>query len=283
MILFLNGRFMDESEAAISTLDRGFTLGDGAFDTLLAADGRPLFAAHHQRRLLEHARILGIAAGALAEDGFLGETARALLTENGCGAGRFAVRTTLTRGPGPRGLAPPANPADSFPTLCLRVFPAADPAGLPPVHAAVARTVRRNEGSPLSRIKSLNCGDSLLALLEAREAGANEAILLNNAGYAACAAAANIFIGEGRKLITPPCADGAMNGIVRALILERGGAAEDSISESRLMQADALFTTNSLAGIRPVRRLGERVFAPESADAALRFLSEIVGPDDDAA
>lgn len=283
MILFLNGRFMDENEAAVSTADRGFTLGDGVFDTFLAVDGQPRFAARHQNRLLEHAQVMGIATGPLGENGFLIETARTLLRENGCGAGRFAIRTTLTRGPGPRGLAPPVNPADISPTLCLRVSPAADPADLPPVHAVIAQTVRRNEGSPLSRVKSLNCGDNLIALLEARETGANEAILLNNAGYAACATAANIFISEGGRLVTPRCADGAMNGIVRTLVLERGGAVEDKLPESRLMQADALFTTNSLAGIRPVRRLGERIFAPESAEAVLRFLSEIVGPDGDAA
>ena len=52
----------------------------------------------------------------------------------------------------------------------------------PPARAIVARGVRRNAGSPLSRLKTLGYLDNVLALREARDAGADEAILLNGEG-----------------------------------------------------------------------------------------------------
>lgn len=254
MIVWLNGAFMEEGACSIAVTDRGFTLADGVFDTMLAVDGTLVRAGDHARRLVHDAGVFRIP---LTLD--LDATARALLEKNGFGKGRYAVRTTVTRGPGVRGLAPPEIPA---PTILMRASPAPEPGG--PVTAIISGTVRRNERSPLSAVKSLNYGDNLLALMEAQDKGADDAILLNGAGKICCATSSTVFIVEGETIITPPLRDGVLNGITRGALVSERKVREDSIGVERLLKADAVFLTNSILGIRPVTRIGGRIFGAET-------------------
>ncbi|MGH6913983.1 MAG: aminotransferase class IV, partial [Geminicoccales bacterium] len=168
------------------------------------------------------------------------------------------LRLTLSRGSGPRGLAPPDQPA---PTLLIT---AAAIGGKPPAPArAVIVTTRRNEHSPLAGLKSLNYLDNLLSLREAREKGADEAILLNTAGRLACASAANLFLVEGERLLTPAEREGVLPGVTRAALLEiaRGlglAVEETGMPPSTLGRAEEAFLTNSLLGIRPLVEIDGR-------------------------
>lgn len=245
MIICFNGRFVHESKAAVSVTDRGFTLGDGVFDTMLAVDDKLQYAPEHFERLLQHCRAMQIDFTDTAET--FGAMAQQLLQKNKLTEGRHAIRTTVTRGPGARGLAPPEN---ATPTVVMRASPAPEPDNMPPVKAMIVKHIRRNEFSPLSRIKSLNYGDNIIALIEAQQNGYNDAILLNTKGNVCCASAANIFIEENGKLITPPLEDGAMDGITRAQIIAEKNATEESITPERLYNADAVYLTNSITGMR---------------------------------
>ena len=96
----------------------------------------------------------------------------------------------------------------------------------PETCAAVTVAIRRNEGSPQSRMKSLGALDNVLAAREAAKRGAEEAILLNNAGSIACGARANLFAVIDGRLVTPPIADGVLPGIARRVVLEIAAARE---------------------------------------------------------
>ncbi|MGH6741889.1 MAG: aminotransferase class IV, partial [Bradyrhizobium sp.] len=192
-IVSINGAFLEAEAICIDPSDRGFTVGDGVFDTMLAIDGQPVDADAHFERLARHAKILHIPVDTTP----LPDIAAALLQKNNVLQGRIAIRTTLTRGPGPRGLKPPQEPQ---PTLLMRTSPAPAPPG--PATVIVAQTVRRNEGSPLSRIKSLNAGDQILALREALDRGADDALLLNNQRKLCCATAGNVFVRIGGAWLT---------------------------------------------------------------------------------
>ncbi len=254
-IIFLDGKLIDADAARIDPADRGLTLADGIFDTMLAVDGTPVLAEAHFERFVRHAAVLNIPVP-LHLQKFI-DTAQELLRINKPANQRTAIRTMLTRGPAPRGLAPPEKPN---PTLLMQASPAAGPDALPPVHAVIAPTTRRNEHSPLARIKSLHYGDNLLALMEAKTKDANEAILLNTAGHAACSTAANIFILEAGKLVTPPLSDGVMDGITRDYLLKHHGAHEDHITPQRLHAAQGIILTGSLSGFRPVLSLDGKAF-----------------------
>ena len=230
-MLWLNGHLLPTAEARIDPTDRGLLLGDGVFETLRNTS----HLARHLARLRGSATVLGIALP--WTDAEIAHAAEAVW------AGQLAVlRITLTRGPAPRGLlAPPGTP----PTLLITA--ASLPPPLQPARAIIARTTRRNEHSPLARIKSLNYLDSILARQEAAAAGADEAILLNTADQVAEASAANLFVRHAGIWTTPPVTDGALPGIARALLLESGFATEASLSPERLLAAEAAFLSTSLA------------------------------------
>ncbi len=241
--VWLDGRLQAASDARISPADRGFTLGDGVFETIRIRAGRTAHLARHLARLRGAAARLGlpvpVADDALADA--LADTCAA----NGVAEG--SARLTLTRGPAPRGLALPEHPA---PTLLVTAAEGAAPGHA--LHAVVARGTRRNEFSPMSAVKSLNYGDSLLARQEAVARGADEAVLLNTAGRMAECAVANLVALRGGRLVTPPVADGALPGIMRALLVERCGVQETPLVPGEPL--DALFATSSL-GVRAVATL----------------------------
>jgi branched-subunit amino acid aminotransferase/4-amino-4-deoxychorismate lyase len=123
--------------------------------------------------------------------------------------------------------------------------------------------MRRSSYSPLSRIKSLNYLDNILARLEAREHNAQEALLLNTMGWVAEGATSNIFIIKHKKLVTPPVDSGSLPGITRAAVLEIAGnvdlqTQEETFSPEELLRADESFLTNSLMEIMPLVMLNER-------------------------
>ena len=237
--------------------DRGLLLGDGLFETMLAVDGAiPRIEAHLDR--------MAAGCATLSLPALDREAARALCLDAPPAAGRFAVRLTLTAGSGGRGLD---RPADIAPRLVAAAAPA--PRVETPATLIIAQT-RRNEGSLAARLKTLSYVDGVLARAEARAAGADEAVMLNNRGEVACAAAANVFWIEGRRVLTPSLDCGVLAGIARARVLSQIEVAEVVADRARLEAADGLFLTNSLIGIRPVSRLGERAFEPHPLAARLR-------------
>lgn len=250
----------------VDIADRGFQLGDGVFDTLVAFNGVPIEGERHLQRLSAHAAAIGIAA----DRERITEGWRAVLAE----AGREAVilRTTVTRGVAARGLWPEEV---AEPTVVVQAH-----AWRPQLVEATVRlataSVRRNEKSPTARVKSLAYLDNVLAAREAKKAGADDALLLNTAGAVACTTVANVFALSAGRLSTPPVADGVMAGIMRACVIEAARRIGLDVHEATLLPADvvgseALFVTNSVRFLLPVCVLDRRAFAmPPEPIAALR-------------
>lgn len=256
MIIWFNGELIEEADVRIAPNDRGFLLGDGLFETLLARRGRIAFLDAHVVRLSAGGNILGIPLPASTRH--LAIACGMLLEANGLTeAPRTALRITLTRGPGPRGLLPPEKPV---PTLMITVSESPVPAAS---QSAILATPRRNALSPVSRLKALPYLDNLLAREEARSRGADEALMLDTSGHLACASVANVFLWEGDKLVTPAEECGILPGITRAAVLELAErmkieVAEDMIAPQRLARADGAFLTNSLMGLMPLSRIEQR-------------------------
>jgi branched-chain amino acid aminotransferase/4-amino-4-deoxychorismate lyase len=182
--------------------------------------------------------------------------AKRAIADAGLASGRGAVRLTLTAGVG-RGLDRPV-PASG--RLIVQASPAPEPSD--PVSLATV-AIRRNETSPLTRIKSLSYLDNVLARRQAREAGAEEALMLDTRGELACAAAANLFWVCDGRLHTPALACGVLDGIVRGRVIEIARAmGVETIETTAPLQAledvDGVFLTNSLIVVRAVGRLDGR-------------------------
>lgn len=252
-----NGTFKEENTPVFTANDR-LRLGDGVFDTMLAIDNTLIHSNLHFSRLLHSANLLEVNHAALPLASELKDVAAALLTKNNFTQGRFALNTIITGGPSERGLQPPENPETQ---IVMRAAPVPDQ--FPPVQAIISETVRRNEGSPLSRIKSSNYGDNILALKEATEKNANEAIMLNNQGSVTCASSGNIFVVLNNILVTPPLSDGVLNGIARNILIKKYDAIEKSLTTDDLQTAQGLYITNSIRGATPVISLdGETLPEP---------------------
>lgn len=247
--------------------DRGLTLGDGLFETILAQDGALIWLEEHLKRLADGCATLGLPAPDLAQ------ARRLCLQAAATVMGRAAVRLTLTAGSGGRGLDRPAQPQ-------LRLLATAAAAPLPSGPAAmITATVRRNEGSPASGLKTLAYLDNVLARAEARSAGADEALMLNNRGQIACASAANVFWIKGSRLFTPAPGCGVLTGIAREKAIQLApslGLEPVEIAEGAqaLARVDAIFMTNSLIGVRPVARLDGVEIIGSSASRLVGALQE---------
>ncbi len=244
MCVWQDGRIVMPEEAHVSIADRGLLLGDGLFETMAVHNAKVFDLDGHLERLASGHGVLGFAT-AVDFPKLRAGIAHYIAAEEAASA---VLRVTVTRGAGPRGLAPPETPR---PTIFMTLSP------MPPkcetaLSLHVATVTRRNEHSALSRIKALPYLDNLLALSEARAHGADDALLLNTCGTIACATVANVFVIREGRLETPPVSDGALPGTMRALVLslanEAGLApAEISLDISSLGEADHVFLTNSIS------------------------------------
>lgn len=257
MKLHLNGALVEAAEARITPGDRGFTLGDGLFETLRVRDGAILRIEAHLSRLAHGAGVLGLPLAGLDLAAALEQTRAAN------GLADAVLRLTVTRGEGPRGVLPPASPS---PTVLVTAAPMAPPA--PAARLVIATRTRRNERSPLAGVKSLNYLDNILARQEAAAAGADDAILLNTRDRVAETSIANLFAVIDGRLVTPPLADGALPGVMRAAVLALEGE-ERSLTADDLGRAEAIFLTSSL-GLRPVAALAARPLADHAVLSRLK-------------
>lgn len=253
-LVWCNGGIV-KGPLALDPKDRGLTLGDGLFETLLVVNRTALWRNMHLARLEGSAHELGIPA---ARD--MAELAIDTLLGLG-GDDHQVLRLTLTRGYGLRGLA--ANGEE--PTLVATLDPF-DPGLMFQPTGLITASVRRSPQSPAARLKTLSYVDNIVAAREAKARGYDDALMLNTRGAVACSTIANIFFIKGKKLITPGRDQGLLTGVTRQALLaaaHRAGfaAAERSVKPSELLTADAVFLTNSLRLIRAVKSLDGNAIA----------------------
>ncbi len=260
---------MSQEPVAIPLDDRGACLGDGLFETLLVTEGRLHAEAAHWARLAEGARILGLPE---PDPRDLHAACAPLIPPEG----HHALRLSYSAGSGGRGLA---RPDPIRPRIWITVAPAPPWQSL--ARVMVARTVRRNDQSPLSRLKSLNYGDNLLARREAEAARADEALMLNTRGHLACGSVSTLFWMTRETLLTPALSCGALAGVYRACVLQAAlelglHVCEVSEGPEALDQADALMISNSLTGLRPVTRYEDRDLPANKAFDALQTRARLI-------
>lgn len=274
MKLWLNGVIAEMDATHIDPADRGFLLGDGLFETMLARNGKIPFFEEHLLRLMKGAELIGLALP--HTPGELKQACLDLLRENDLlGHERASLRLTLTRGPGPRGLAFPPEPR---PTVLI----AAAPGGPPPERLSLATvTPRRNPWSPSARLKALAYLDNIVAREEAREKGADDALMLDTGGMLACTSIANIFVWNRDTLLTPADRGAILPGITRAVLLELAPdigieVREEDIPPEMLRHATGMFVTNSLMGLVPVTRIDGREVPAHPMTARLAAAYELL-------
>lgn len=263
----INGRLVDaHAVGPLSLLDRGLLYGDGLFETFRVRKGNIEFLSEHLHRILQSIEFLDLP--------FSWDTPRLVdaLEEvvHGNGRGNLALRLTVTRGTGGTRLDTEGCREASI------IITASPYAGRSAESAANGLHVAscpfpRNERSPLTRHKTINYLEPILARTEARRKGADEALMRNTQGRIAEAGAANIFLVRDGSLATPSIEEGALPGIVREAVIRIAGeqglpVRERPIEPVELLSAEEVFITNSLLGAVPVTRIdGETLPRPARA------------------
>jgi branched-chain amino acid aminotransferase len=270
---WINGEILGADQAFIPVTDRGFTLGDGLFETMLWTGREVRFFDEHMARFDNSARELGFEVPCSISD-----IAKGLGALGGDSFGvAAALRLTLTRGSGPRGLAIPET---TTPVLIATIAPFQGQLG--PVSLKTV-SIPRTARAPSTQHKTLSYIDNIIALREARAHGMDDAIMLGTTGNVACASSANLVLGFGDTFLTPALDDGAFAGIVRGQLIKAGLVEEAHISPDLLLHCDSAFLTNALIGVRDVGIVNGRVLARDEMRAqklrhALSLMAHTKGP-----
>jgi branched-chain amino acid aminotransferase len=259
-LAMIDGVIYASEQAKISVYDRGFLYGDSVFETVRTYAGKTFALDEHMRRLEKSAAALAIAlpvpAAELAE-----ETLRAIRE---AGNAESSARVMVTRGVGPMGLDPAAALAPCRVILVEPLHLPADEAYRRGVSARCVQTVRASDAAHSAKLA--NYLASVLAVRDAKAAGADEALVVNREGRVVEGTTANVFAVIGGRVVTPALDAGILDGITRAAVIELARAEGMTVELSALTPqelgaADEVFLTSTIREILPVREVDGRAIA----------------------
>ena len=259
MKIYLDGNLVDSAEAKISVFDHGLLYGDGIFEGIRLYGGNVFRLDEHLERLEYSAKAILLKLPWSRKE--ISDAICATCRANGLTDGY--IRLVVTRGVGDLGLSPWLCPKPS-------IFIIADKIALYPkehyengLEIVTVATRRMNPAALSPAIKSLNYLNNIMAKIEARQAGALEAIMLNDQGLVAECTGDNIFIVHKGRILTPSAQQGALQGITRdtifAIAKEIGVAIEEhDMTRYDVWNADEVFLTGTGAEVIPVVKLDGR-------------------------
>ena len=260
--LLINGR----PSSLIDVQDRGLQYGDGLFETLAVAGGKPCLWDRHMQRLLA-----GCARLALPKP-----DTRKLLDEVFSvigGENRAVVKIIITRGSGGRGYRPPESVR---PTRIVYRTPAPVQTDCPPGHGIVARVCATplSINPALAGMKTLNRLEQVLARSEWSNTEVEEGLMLDPNGDLIEGTMSNLFLVRRGELVTSELNRCGIAGVMRGLVLDIADSLgivrhEQRLRLQDLWSAEAVFITNSLMGIRPVRQITGHLFDVDAIDGRL--------------
>ena len=254
-IIYFNGHLVPRAEAKLSPFDHGFLYGYGLFETMRAYEGHIFRLDRHLTRLRCSAESLGLRPKLDAFD--LENACVETLQANKLKDAR--LRLTITAGEGD--MTPDLNTCSNLTVLvATRNFVPLPPERYEQGFKAALSFLRRDSQSPLSRLKCTCYVSNILARMEAKAAGCDEAIMLNELGYIAEGSTANIFLVSEGKLSTPSLESGILPGITREAVLEIARdlnikTVERQVELRELSRAEEAFVTNSIIEVMPLTRL----------------------------
>lgn len=276
-LIYLDGQWLDKASAKISVFDHGLLYGDGVFEGMRVYGGKTFKLAAHVHRLYDSAKAILLEVPMSREE-------MIRVTEEGVqlsGLTEGYLRHVVTRGVGDLGLDPRKCPRASIIIIfdTIAIWPAERyEQGLTLVTAGTPIN-QREALSP--RVKSLNYLNHIMAKVEATNAGADDAIMLDSAGHIAEATGMNLFVWKNGALLTPPVFAGQLRGVTRDTIVELARQAGYPLQETMLNRydlytADEAFLTGTAAEVAPIRMVDGRIIGagkagPITRDIRARF------------
>jgi len=252
-VAFMAGCWGQPQELCLPLCERGLQLADGLFETVLVLEGAPQLLDAHLRRWQGGASLLSMEPPPGPAE--LQPLIKEAIHRAGLKRGSGALRLNWSRGDGQgRGIDLPEDPRHRFWLQLSPLTPLFSPQS-----AIISRHERRNSASRLSRCKTFAYGQAIQARLEARQAGADEALLLGSSGELSCGATSNLLIWRHSRWLTPPLSSGCLPGVMRGRLLELG-LAEEAALHPEPEPGDQWCLINSL-GCRPLQSVNGQPLA----------------------
>lgn len=258
--IWINGQLKPRAQAMVSVFDSGFVLGDGVWEGLRVVDGQPAFLDAHLDRLFEGAKAIALDVGLSRAQ--LAQAIRETLAANAMRDG-VHLRLMVTRGVKRTPYQDPRVTVGPATVVIIAEWKTPKPETL--ARGLTLFTVHVRRGYPdvqdpkLNSHSKLNC---ITACIQATEAGADEALMLDPHGFVATCNSTHFFIVR-RGQVWTSTGDYCLGGITRANVLQvcrEAGipAFEKNFSLTEVYSADEAFVTGTYAGLAPVRRIDGR-------------------------
>ena len=251
--IYLDGKFYAEGEAKVSVFDHGLLYGDGIFEGIRFYNGRVFRLEEHLDRLWDSARsiCLELPMSQRAMTEALLETIRQNDLRDGY------IRLIVTRGVGNLGLNPEQCKKPSVIIITAQIALYSEAVYRNGLSVVTCATRRTNPSALNPAVKSLNYLNNVMARIEANQANADEALMLNDEGNVAEGTADNVFVVKRGQIATPPITAGALRGITRSVVFEIAAETgikvlETDITRHDVFIADECFLTGTAAEIIPV-------------------------------
>ena len=271
--VLLNGELIKNDKGLVAADDHSYRYGDGIFETMKVANGEILFKRYHFERLFKGLGTLNFTVPGSFVQQRLEEQVKVLCQKNNCERSA-RVRLSVSRGSG--GIydcdnelsyliecRPLEHKGFNENGLVIDVFPDA-----------------RKSIDKFSNLKSANYLPYVMAAIWAKENKLNEALIVNSNERICEATIANVFWVKNGRIFTPPLSEGCVAGIMRAVILNYQsqisdfGIAESALSEKELADADEVFLTNVISGIRWVGQFRNKKYTNNIAGKIFAGISQ---------
>ena len=274
----VDGEITRTEDARIPVLDRGFLYGDSVYEVFRTYRGVPLFYDEHWGRMENSARLISMTLGHSKEA--MRDEIRRTVVATGAPALQqdVYVRYTITRGAGPVDLNPDPDEPTRF-VVIVRAVPHWDAVLYSRGARLAIPATRRNPINALDpNIKGGNYLNNVLGLMEARELGADDCVMLSKEGNVTEASNSNVFFVIGGELVTPGA--GNLRGLTKAAVHRACkahglGTVERVVRAAELEDAGECFLTSATREVMPVLSLrleegGTVAFPPGGGDVTRR-------------
>lgn len=261
-----NGKIVKKDDFHISPDNRSFRYGDGFFETMKIMNGNILLAGYHFTRFFSSLQLLSFDVPVLFTAEYFTSQVQNLISKNNHSS-LARVRLMVYRGNG--GLYDPEN---HYPNFVIQSWPLEESVNELNTNGLDIDiyTEARKVSDSFSMVKSNNYLPYAMAALWAKKNKLNDCLLLNPYDNICDSTIANIFIVQDSLIKTPALAEGCVNGVARAYLIEcckkdNIPIGETTISAEDILHASEVFLTNAVAGIRWVRQLGECTYNQPAA------------------
>jgi branched-chain amino acid aminotransferase len=260
--LSLNGKLIANDNPVLLADNRSFRYGDGFFETIRWERGTAFLWDYHIKRFFSTLDELGFLIPAWRNEDFLRSAIQALVLKNKQ-ENKARIRCTVYRGEG--GLH---DPNADLPQLIIQSWLLED--GLLNLNSnGLDLTIFRNAIKAADGYSAFKTNSAMPYVMAARFAKANrynDAILLNQWNRVADTTIANIFIINNNNIITPPLSEGCVDGVMRRFLLDKlaelGFQVEElAVSEDMLKNANEVFLTNAIKGIKWVKSIDSQPYS----------------------